>query len=67
MAYVSHSISEVMALADDALALVYVDIGTRVVVEITPNSLDAPGLRAGTEIYLVIKANSVIPVEESGG
>ena len=47
--------------------LVYADIGTRVVVEITPNSLHALELREGTEIYLIIKANSVIPLEGAGG
>ena len=51
----------------DSRVLVYADIGTRVVVEITPNSLDALGLREGTEIYLIIKANSVIPLEGSRG
>lgn len=51
----------------DSMALVYADIGTRVAVEITPNSLDALGLRKGTEMYLIIKANSVIPLEASGG
>ena len=50
----------------DSRVLVYADIGTRVVVEITPNSLDALELREGTEIYLIIKANSVIPLEGSG-
>ena len=50
----------------DSRVLVYADIGARVVVEITPNSLDALELREGTEIYLIIKANSVIPLEGSG-
>ena len=47
----------------DSMVLVYADIGTRVAVEITPNSLDALGLREGTEIYLIMKANSVIPLD----
>ena len=50
----------------DSRVLVYADIGTRVVVEITPNSLHALELHEGTEIYLIIKANSVIPLEGSG-
>ena len=50
----------------DSRVLVYADIGTRVVVEITPNSLHALDLHEGTEIYLIIKANSVIPLEGSG-
>ena len=49
----------------DSRVLVYADIGTRVVVEITRNSLEALELREGTEIYLIIKANSVIPLEGS--
>ncbi len=51
----------------DSMVLVYADIGTRVAVEITPNSLEALGLREGTQIYLIFKANSVIPLEGSGG
>ena len=47
--------------------LVYADIGRRVAVEITPNSLRALELREGTEIYLIIKANSVIPLEGRSG
>ena len=50
----------------DSRVLVYADIGTRVAVEITPNSLDALELREGTEIYLIIKANSVIPLDGTG-
>ena len=59
------TVSEIHAV--DSRVLVYADIGTRVVVEITPNSLEALGLREGTEIYLIIKANSVIPLEGSRG
>ena len=51
----------------DSRVLVYADIGTRVIVEITPNSLEALELREGTDMYLIIKANSVIPLEASGG
>lgn len=51
----------------ESRVLVYADIGTRVVVEITPNSLEALELREGTEMYLIIKANSVIPLEGSRG
>ena len=47
----------------DSRVLVYADIGTRVIVEITPNSLKALELREGTDMYLIIKANSVIPLE----
>ena len=51
----------------DSRVLVYADIGTRVIVEITPNSLEALELREGTDMYLIIKANSAIPLEASGG
>lgn len=51
----------------DSRVLIYADIGARMVVEITLNSLEALGLRVGTEIYLIIKANSVIPLEGRGG
>ena len=51
----------------DSRVLVYADIGTRIAVEITPNSLDVLELREGTEIYLIIKANSVIPLDGTGG
>ena len=47
----------------DSRVLVYADIGTRVIVEITPNSLEALELHEGTDMYLIIKANSVIPLE----
>ncbi|MXY45612.1 MAG: molybdenum ABC transporter ATP-binding protein [Chloroflexi bacterium] len=51
----------------DSRVLLYADIGVSdvvsVVVEITPNSLRALELREGTEIYLIIKANSVLPLE----
>ncbi len=50
----------------DSRVLVYADIGTRMMVEITRNSLEALELREGTEMYLIIKANSVIPLEGSG-
>ena len=51
----------------ESRVLVYADIGTRVLVEITQNSLEALELREGTEMYLIIKANSVIPLEGSRG
>ncbi len=47
----------------DSRVLLYADIGTRVVVEITLSSLDALALREGMEIYLIIKANSVIALD----
>ena len=55
----------------DSRVLLYADIGANdvvpVVVEITPNSLRALELRDGTEIYLIIKANSVLPLEGGAG
>lgn len=43
--------------------MVYADIGARVVVEITRSSLRALDLRPGAGVYLIIKANSVIPLD----
>ena len=40
--------------------LVYVDIGVPMVVEITPASAAAMNLKAGQDIYLIIKSNSVL-------
>ncbi len=40
-------------------ALVYVDIGTRLVVEITQGSLRSLQLRQGQEVYLIIKTSSI--------
>ena len=58
-------VSEIHAV--DSRMLVYADIGTRVMaqmmVEITPNSLNTLELREGVDMYLIIKANSVIPLE----
>ena len=51
----------------DSRVLLYADVGRRIMVEITQNSLDALELCEGTDIYLIIKANSVIPLEGSGG
>lgn len=51
----------------DSRVLVYADIGTRVMVEITPNSLESLELREGSDMYLIIKANGIIPLESSGG
>ena len=51
----------------DSRVLVYADIGARVVIEITQTSLQSLALRPNAEIYLIIKANSVIPLEAAGG
>ena len=44
----------------DHRVLVYVDIGCRVIVEITPNAMIDLGLSAGQDIFLIIKTNSIM-------
>ena len=58
---VSARVTEIHAL--DARVMVYADIGARIVVEITRSSLRALDLRPGADVYLIIKANSVIPLD----
>ena len=58
---VSARVTEIHAL--DARVMVYADIGARIVVEITRSSLCALDLRPGMDVYLIIKANSVIPLD----
>ena len=58
---VSARVTEIHAL--DARVMVYADIGARVVVEITRSSLRALDLWSGADVYLIIKANSVIPLD----
>ena len=58
---VSARVTEIHAL--DARVMVYADIGARVVVEITRSSLRALDLAPGADVYLIIKANSVIPLD----
>ncbi len=43
--------------------MVYADIGARIIVEITQAALDSLALHSGQDIYLIIKANSVIPMD----
>jgi len=52
------TIREIHAL--DYRALIYVDIGVQVIVEITQASLTDLGLKVGEDIYLIIKTNSVV-------
>ena len=40
--------------------LVYADMGAPMVIEITPASAAAMNLKAGQDIYLIIKSNSVL-------
>ncbi len=39
--------------------LVFTDVGERITVEITPGALADLGLRVGSDVYLVIKTNSI--------
>lgn len=43
--------------------LVYTDIGTRLIAEITPGSLRTMNLEEGQDIYLIIKTNSVMVLD----
>ncbi|MDA0769458.1 MAG: molybdenum ABC transporter ATP-binding protein [SAR202 cluster bacterium Casp-Chloro-G4] len=43
--------------------LIYADIGTQVIVEITQASLTDLGLKVGEDIYLIIKTNSVVVLD----
>ena len=49
-----------------ARVLVYVDVGIRVVVEITPGSLRDLGLQRGQEVYLIIKSSSILVLDSLG-
>ena len=49
-----------------ARVLVYVDIGTRLVVEITPGALRELGLREGQQVYLIIKSTSILVMDATG-
>ena len=55
---VAATIEEVHVL--DSRVLVYVDVGTRMVVEVTSGALRELGLRRGQRVYLVIKTNSIL-------
>lgn len=46
--------------------LIYADIGTQVIVEITEASLNDLGLKVGEDIYLIIKTNSVVVLDSPG-
>ena len=46
--------------------LVYADVGTRLVVEITSNALRDLELREGQRVYLVIKTNSILVLDAPG-
>ena len=47
--------------------LVYADIGTRIIVEITPGSMRDLGLKRGTAAYLIIKTNSIMVLDNPNG
>ena len=54
----------------DSRVLVYADVGTRLVAEITPSALRDLDLQTGQEVYLIIKTNSILvldaPEQRSG-
>ena len=43
--------------------LVYVDIGVRVVVEVSPQALGSLGLKPGQHVYLIIKSSHVLVLD----
>ena len=43
--------------------LLYTDVGAPLLVEITPEAVEALGLHNGQEVYLVIKSNSIIVLD----
>jgi molybdate transport system ATP-binding protein len=47
--------------------LVYADIGTRIIVEITQGSMRDLGLKRGTAAYLIIKTNSIMVLDNPNG
>ena len=55
------TVEEVHALG--ARVLVYVDVGARLVVEITRGALEALELREGQQVYAVIKSNSILVLD----
>ena len=50
----------------DARVLVYVNIGARLVVEVTPGALRDLDLREGKEVYLIIKSTSIMVLDAPG-
>lgn len=46
--------------------LVYVDVGARLVVEITPNALAELELKVGQTVQLIIKTNSIMVLDAPG-
>ena len=47
----------------EGTVLLFVDIGERLIVEVTPGALKDLGLEAGREVYLIIKTNSIVPLD----
>ncbi|MCE2465198.1 MAG: molybdenum ABC transporter ATP-binding protein [Dehalococcoidia bacterium] len=47
----------------DNNVLVYADVGTSIMAEITPEALENLGLREGQDVYLVIKSSSIIALD----
>ena len=54
-------ISEIHVLGQRVL--VYADIGTLLVVEITASAMSDLALREGQEVYLIVKANSIMVMD----
>ena len=50
-----------------ARVLIYVNVGERIVAEITPSALLELELRQGQDVYLIVKANSILIMDVNSG
>ena len=51
----------------DSGVLVYVDVGTRLVAEVTRGSSEELGLKRGLDVYLILKTNSIMVLDVPSG
>ena len=64
MSTLKASISEIHIV--EHRVLVYIDVGTQLVAEITLDALRDLDLREGQQVCLIIKTNSILVLEASG-
>ena len=53
--------------AQGARVIAHVDVGVILVVELTPRAVADLGLRQGTQVYLIVKSNSVLALDALDG
>ena len=53
--------------AQGARVIAHVDVGVMLVVELTPRAVADLGLRQGTQVYLIVKSNSVLALDALDG